>query len=686
MMKNNCDRQGDTTMLRHILITIVMAAAMLAGSNGIALASISQPEVVYSGAALNAVEGDSVTIALVGSSSALASSKVVLVRTQRRYVLRVPMDDVGVRVAGTARQGDDAAIFINGVPVISVVIPKFGTLVSLDLGARDEAQWAKDHPGDDGSGDMNRNGISDLNEYLNGADPAGCVWNQVDASHAETTVSHQQVLGNCLVDAGTDGKHDLIRVARGTYAGNFTYKSEGIEAVEAYNLTLIGGYDPAGGAERSADPSLTVLSGDTDNDGTGNGSVLVVDTATNISSGTVHVESLTFKSGKAEKGGAVQARIHQGQLELAGNIFSGNSADSGGGLSLESSDSGTIFLANNIVYGNDAVNAAAVRIVSSAAGPITLLNNTIVDNTATTAGDGRSILIKSSAAAVDMANNIIFGTAGVDGKEIYINSSDAVIPVTIAQNAFDAVSGLLVSSPGFVPDASTIHGAQVFLAPLNGNFRLAPTATGIDKGSAHGKLPETDAAGAVRVSGVSVDLGAYEYHGSVTNPVAVTLTFSGNGAGSVINTSSSFSSNSGWSLQFPYNTSLALTANPAENSLFGGWSGCDSAAGTVCNLTLSSDRDVQVTFTKDTSYTARIYGASPTYFPTLQGAYNTPATDKIIDVWGIDLNESLVCGAEKSVTIRGGYDQTYLNRSGVTTLQGLTIGRGTIVLDGILIR
>ncbi|NVN90740.1 MAG: hypothetical protein HXX11_09045 [Desulfuromonadales bacterium] len=673
-------------MLKHILITIVMATAMLAGAMGTARSSISQPEVVYSGAALNAVEGNSVTIALVGSSSPLASSKVILVRTKRRYVLRVPMDDVGVRLAGAARQGDTAAIFINGVPVVSVVIPKFGTLVSLDLGTRDAAQWAKDHPGDDGSGDMNRNGITDLNEYLNGGDPASCVWNQVDASHAETTVYHQQVLGNCLVDAGSDGKHDLIRVARGTYAGNFTYKSEGIEAVAAYNLTLIGGYDPAGGVERSADPSLTVLSGDTDNDGVGNSSVLVVDTSTNISSGTVHVESLTFKSGKAEKGGAVQARIYQGQLELVGNIIRGNSADSGGGLSLESSDSGSIFLANNIVYGNSAANAAAIRIVSSAAGPVTLLNNTIVENTATAAGDGRSILVKSSAASVDLTNNIVFGTADVDGKEIYINSSGAVIPVTITHNAFDAVSGLLVNSPGFVTDASTIYGAQVFVAPLTSNFRLAPTSSGIDKGNSHTKLPATDVVGAVRVSGANVDLGAYEYHGSVTNPVAVTLTFNGNGSGSVINTSASFSSNIGWSLQFPYNSLLALSANPAENSRFGGWIGCDSVAGTICNLTLNSDRNVQVTFTKDTSYTARVFGTTPTYYPTLQGAYDNQQTEKVIEVWGIDLNESLVCGADNSVTIRGGYDQTYLTRPGVTTLKGLIIGRGTVVLDGIVIR
>jgi hypothetical protein len=484
-MRTNSVQQGDTTMLRTILMTIVMTAAVSMGTMGTAWAKISEPDVIFSGTAINASDGSAVTIKLNGTASPMAT---FMMGSGLKYVLRVAMDAFEPRTPGTAVTGDTAEIFINGVLAATAVIPKFGSIVNLNLGVQNLEQWAKDHPGDNGSGDMNRNGVSDLQDYLDGKDPASCVWNQVDASHAETTVYHPLVLKNCLAAAGTDQKHNLIRVARGSYAGNFSYTSGW---GEAYDLTLIGGYDPAGTAERSADPALTILSGDTDNDGIGNGVVLVVDDASKTF-GKVHIESLTVKNGKApagQNGGGIQARIYQGELELVGNIISGNTADSGGGLSVESSDRGTIFLTNNVLYGNSAANAAAVRIVSTATGSVTLLNNTLADNTSTAEADGRSLLIKSTLASVDMTNNIISGVSGVTGKDIYINSLGAAVPLSITNNALDAANGMLVNSPGFVPDAGTIGDAPLFAAPLTGNYQLSLESPCIDRGFAHAKLP-----------------------------------------------------------------------------------------------------------------------------------------------------------------------------------------------------
>jgi hypothetical protein len=684
MANINSERQGETTMLKNILITIVMAAAISMGTMGTARAMLSEPDVIYYGTALNAVSGNSVTIRLNGSTSPLASCTV---GGDRKYLLRVPMDAFDPRASGTARSGDAASIAVDGVVPAngSVVIPGRGKSVKLDLGTRTAEQWAEDHPGDDGSGDMNKNGVTDLAEYLAGGDPAGCVWTTVAVGHTETDVSHPQVLKNCLIDAGGDGKHNLIRVARGTYAGNFSYTSSW---GEAYNLTLIGGHDPAGVGERLADPALTIF------DGGGNGIVLVVDSDASKTPGKVHIESLTVRNGKApagQYGGGLKARIHKGDLELVGNIFSGNAtdsvsgntADSGGGLSVESSDSGPVFLTNNVLYGNSAANGAAVRIVSAAGGPVTLLNNTIADNTATAAGDGRSLLVKSVVASVDLTNNIISGVSGESGKEIFVNSSNGAIPLSITHNGFDTVDGLQVNAPGFVSDVSNIGDAPLFEAPLAGNYRLSSTSPLIDKGVSHVKLPQRDVVGALRTSGVGVDLGAYEIRSTVAN---LSISFSGNGAGSVTSTSPSFSYNTGFTQLVPADTPLTLTAEPAEYSLFGGWGGCDSTVGSVCSLTLGSNRSVIVTFDKFTAHTARIYGATPTYHPTLQEAYNLAVTGNEIEVWGIDLGAGLVCGGEKDVTIRGGYDQPYENRTRTTTLPGLTIGKGSVTVDRIVVK
>lgn len=517
-------KQGETAMLKHILLTMMMAALLVIASLAPARAMISEPSVVYYGSAPNAGTTSTVTLTLQGANKPIAIWKV---GGDRKYVLRVPMDSVGARLPNTARTGDTAAIAVDGVVVKeAVVIPLRGSLVKLELGTRTADQWAKDHPGDNGSGDMNRNGISDLQDYLNGNDPASCVWTAVDASHAETSVYHPLVLNNCLADSGTDQKHNLIRLAKGTYAGNFSYAPAW---GEEFGLTLTGGYDPAGSGVRSADPALTILNGDTDSDGTGNGTVLVVNTDTAKTHGKVHIEGLTVKNGKAstgQRGGGIQARIYQGDLELVGNIISGNSADIGGGLSAESSDSGQIFLTNNIIFGNSAANAAAARIAAAAAGAITLLNNTVANNTATAAGDGRSLFIESSAAAVELTNNIIAGLAGLTGSDVFINSLGASIPLSITHNAFAALTGLLANAPGFVPDVSNISSAPQFKALQAGDYRLQATSPGIDTGVSHAKLLATDAGGLGRLFGNSVDLGAYEYHGIATSP-ATARTLSG---------------------------------------------------------------------------------------------------------------------------------------------------------------
>jgi very-short-patch-repair endonuclease len=181
--------------------------------------------------------------------------------------------------------------------------------------------------------------------------------------------------------------------------------------------------------------------------------------------------------------------------------------------------------------------------------------------------------------------------------------------------------------------------------------------------------------------------GAPVAYGVGLESYTLTLSFDGNGAGSVVSQSPSFSCNTGCPQQFLDITQLTLTANPAEysqpNVL---WNGCDSVVGAVCSLKLDRDRPVKVTFTRNTAYTARIEGAPPAYYPTLQKAYDAAVTGNVIEVWGIDLPESITCGAGAAITIRGGYDQPYQNQSGVTSLQGLTIGKGAVTVDGIVVK
>lgn len=659
-------------MLKNILITIAVAAALSVGTMGTARAMLSEPDVVYHGTALNAAAGNYVTITLNGSTSPLASCTL---GADRKYLLRVPMDAFDPRTPAAARQGDAAAISVDGVVPEhgNVVIPGRGTLVKLDLGARTAEQWAEDHPGDNGSGDMNKNGVTDLAEYLAGNDPASCVWATVDAVHAETDVYHPQVLKNCLMDAGGDGKHNLIRVTRGTYSGNFSYKSEGVEAVAAYDLTLTGGHDPDGIAERAADPALTVL------DGGGNGIALAVDTLTNISSGKVHMESLTFRNGKGEKGGGIQARIYQGELELVGNIVSGNSADGGGGLSVESSDSGHIFLANNIIYGNSAANAAAVRIVSASAGPVTLLNNTVADNTATADGDGRSFLIVSSTASVDVTNNIITAASGVNGKDIFIDSAGVAIALSITHNDFDAANGLLVNTPGFVADASNIGDAPLFVAAPAGNYRLAPGSPGIDKGIVHAKLPVTDADGTIRIFGNGVDLGAYEFNA----PLSYTVT--GNlkgGSGGISCDSPVIAGNSSICWLAPATGWYAWALTDNSNDVLSQASGNQY---TIHNVT--ANHTVEVTFQNQVDLVQRLSGIAPHYYQHIQDAFDEAVNIDKIMLLDMSFTGDISFNRTASILLQGGFVSGFTSNPGFTSITGtVTIINGSVVMDKIVIK
>jgi hypothetical protein len=181
--------------------------------------------------------------------------------------------------------------------------------------------------------------------------------------------------------------------------------------------------------------------------------------------------------------------------------------------------------------------------------------------------------------------------------------------------------------------------------------------------------------------------GAQVAYGVGLLSYTLALSFTGNGAGTVVSLSPPFSYNTGYTQQLLDSTALTLTANPGEYSLSGEWKYCDTMVGSDCKLTMNSDKNIEVSFTRDTAFTARINGATPSYYPTLLQAYsNAAATGNVIEVWGIDLPESLVCGATTAVTIRGGYDQPYLNQSGVTSLQGLTIGKGAVTVEDLVIK
>lgn len=213
--------------------------------------------------------------------------------------------------------------------------------------------------------------------------------------------------------------------------------------------------------------------------------------------------------------------------------------------------------------------------------------------------------------------------------------------------------------------------------PTGGGVTIDP-ATGDFSGHAWGESIGWMSFRSPNGAAVSYGVGLASY--------TLTLAFDGAGGGSVTSISPPFSCNTGCTKTLFEVTPLTLTASPESYSLLGTWAGCDTATGADCVMTLDRDRNATVTFTKDTGLVTRIDGPTPSYYPTLQQAYDNAQPGSVIQAWGIDLPESLVCGASRQVTIKGGYDQQFQNRTGQTTVRGLVIGKGTVIVDMIVVK
>jgi len=104
--------------------------------------------------------------------------------------------------------------------------------------------------------------------------------------------------------------------------------------------------------------------------------------------------------------------------------------------------------------------------------------------------------------------------------------------------------------------------------------------------------------GAIVTGYMTANVICYEGGGSGTGP-ALTLTFGGNGAGTVTSNPGGLSCSSPGPCvaEFPVGTPVTLTATPTGSSSFGGWTGCASQPSTnPCTLTLESNTTVTVTF------------------------------------------------------------------------------------------
>ncbi len=457
---------------------------------------------------------------------------------------------------------------------------------------------------------------------------------------------------NCSLQAALDaaeidGTHSLLKLAEGTYNGNFEYLPA---AGRSGDLHVEGGY-AADFNSRNVDPTNTVL------DAQGAGQVLRIVMNANHNSGAIGVEGITVQNGNSTSSnvaGVMAFTEYPGTININRNIFANNLTRGSGaafmGLNAATGKANDITFTNNIVNGNTNgasvdgggavyINAAASTLIANNliydnvagvsgqlggygagmivvgfGGHVHMANNTIVNNTAysnagDTVGYGGGVLLQVhptlSFATTDfmLVDNIIWGNTQENGHgaDIYNKISNAVpavgnslsvsfTDVADLDTAADSVTPALASNIDQDPQLSP--GPKTLYFPISGS----PVIDAGDNTDRH--LLKKDLASEPRPQdgdddGIdTVNIGAYEI---IAYLLDVTTAGTGHGA---VSSPSGIDCGGTCEAGYEYGEVIQLTAIADYASSFAAWSGdaCQTVSANVCDMSMTTNKSVVASF------------------------------------------------------------------------------------------
>ncbi|MFK8017763.1 MAG: choice-of-anchor Q domain-containing protein [Gammaproteobacteria bacterium] len=381
------------------------------------------------------------------------------------------------------------------------------------------------------------------------------------AQAAQFCVGDAAGLAAALNIADNNGQDDVVLIQQGTITGNFIYNAN---VAEAGDLELRGGYDTS--CITSSD-----VAADTVIDGGGVARTLTLSGRDNSS---LDVTGLTVTGGLAQDqgggldidrwlsvqllnnrvvgndavaglGGTAGVEIDRSiNVAVERNLFSGNTGEDGGGLSISDMDiatvranrfvgnsaadggggadltsEGIILMANNLFEGNSSLQdggAMSVRIESiGSAGLLQIVNNTVVNNQAAQDGGGAELNLNGDATRMLLLNNIFWNNTAVRGADLSIDNDDddngVAATTDLETNDFNHTFFVGFFSQLPIPISPSNFNAVDPLFSGVSDFSLSPGSPLVDAGtSAAPGVSSLDLDGAPRVQGPAIDLGALE--------------------------------------------------------------------------------------------------------------------------------------------------------------------------------
>ena len=184
--------------------------------------------------------------------------------------------------------------------------------------------------------------------------------------------------------------------------------------------------------------------------------------------------------------------VVSGKVTMTNCVVRDN-ADSG----IDVAANGELEAINCLVVGNTATWGAGIELFGTA----TLYNCAITGNTASNRGGGGGVDVNDGA-VLNAYNTIIAGNTARNGADVDLYNGFAN-----GYNVLSSFAGWTSGANNLTHDAS----APLFNDAANGDYSLADNSQAINKGNNVYVKTSVDLAGEARISGNSVDIGAYEY-------------------------------------------------------------------------------------------------------------------------------------------------------------------------------